>query len=198
MRLSREKHDALHARWEDWYMKNFKEAPPWEDILIPAASLPPSGEKLHKVIAELDVEKSPRYAPKPGATFCNIFASDVITAMGFGPGHWVHEDGSPAKLGEGTELSANGMARWFGTHGAGRGWMSTDKDTAFSAAERGHLVVVTYDSKSGKPGHIAVMLPEGTIAQAGRTNFVGRTLREGFGALPVSFWVQMRGAAHKP
>ncbi len=180
-------------------MKSISDTPPWLPVQPEAGNAPPGPDKLKAVIAELDVVNSKRYRAGMGKTWCNIFVTDVIEAMGFEPGHWVDRLGSPAKVGEGEELSANKLVRWLITHGPARGWAESDRNSAMAAAERGHLVVVAYDSKSTKhSGHVAILLPEGTIAQAGRTNFVGRTIREGFGVLPVKFFVQMRGGSHKP
>lgn len=176
-----------------------KNTPAWKYIKIKAADLPPGPEKLRRVIDELDVENAARYARKGPQTFCNIFVSDVCDAMGFAPSHWVNPDtGEQAGFGEGIELNANGMCSWFKQFGAKHGWIEADRITAMDAAARGHLVVLGWDSKTNKPGHIAVLLPEGTIAQAGRTNFVGKTISEGFGKLPVKFWIQSRGGSHKP
>ena len=175
-----------------------KTVEPWKYISIEAAKLPPSPGKLRAVIDELDVEHAPRYRARKGATFCNIFVTDVCDAMGFQPSHWVTTDGEQAGVGEGVELNANGLCRWFAKFGASKGWVEADRKTAMDAAERGHFVVLGWDSKSEKPGHVAVLLPEGTIAQAGRTNFVGKTIREGFGDLKPRFWIQARGGSHKP
>lgn len=176
-----------------------KNTPPWQDVTVPTAKLPPSPEKLRAVINDLDVEHAARYRKSAYATYCNIFATDVFQAMGFPPSHWVdHGDGSPAKQGHGEELTANLMARWFHKFGAAQGWVNADRKTATDAASRGHLVTVIWDSQGDGPGHVAIMLPEGTIAQAGSTNFVGKTIREGFGQRPVEFWVQSHGGKHIP
>lgn len=175
---------------------DFRSTPPWQNIKPPAGELPAHPGKLRAVIEELDVANAPRYRPGPGVTWCNIFVTDVITAMGFEPGHWVQADGTPAPVGSGKELNANGLVRWLIEYGPVKGWIEADKATATDAAARGHLVVVGYDSKSNKPGHVAVMLHEGTIAQAGRRNFVGETVRSGFGALPVRYFVQMHSGSH--
>ena len=181
---------------------DFKNVPAYKPVvsMLASAKLPNTSEKLHKVIAELDVEKSPRYKRTPdGRTWCNIFVSDVLDAFGYYPSHWMDSQGGPPEeKGVVVELNANQMLRWLLAHGGNYGWIHADRDMAMSAAERGHIVLVGWDSRTGKPGHIAVLLPEGTIAQAGRTNFVGKTIREGFGTLPVQFWVQMRGGTHQP
>lgn len=175
---------------------DFKNTPPWKSIKIPTASLPRTLHKLKAVVKDLDVENSARYRPNAYGTYCNIFATDVLDAFGVAPSHWVTDDGKPAPTGKGRELNANGMVEWFHDHGEEYGWVPADKLDAMDAAERGHLVLVMWHSGGTSPGHIAVMLPEGTIAQAGRKNFVGGTIREGFGSLPVEFWVQTHGGSH--
>ena len=123
--------------------------------------------------------------------------SDVLTAMDLQPGHWVHLNGDPCEQGQGVELNANRLTRWLAKHGPRFGWTETDRPTASDAASRGHTVVVAWDSGGSRPGHVAIMLHEGTIAQAGRKNFVGGTVREGFGTLTPRFFVQMHGGSHE-
>lgn len=175
-----------------------KNVVPWKPIVTRASSLKPGEGKLRAVVDELDVENAKRYKAANGQTFCNIFVTDMCDAMGFLPSHWVTADGERAEVGKGVELNANGMCLWFNKFGPAHGWVNADRATAMDAASRGHLVVVGWNSKSSKPGHVAILLPEGTIAQAGRTNFVGRTIREGFGELPVTFWIQAHSGQHTP
>lgn len=192
-------HARQHKEWEDWLDMSdtdFKTTPPWLPIEPPSAKLPASVTKLRAVIRDLDVENAPRYRATKTQTWCNIFVTDVIDAMGFDPGHWVAKDGTRADVGKGEELSANKLVRWFVEKGPSHGWTEADRPSAVDAAARGHLVVVGWDSLGPGSGHVAILLPEGTIAQAGRTNFVGRTIAEGFGRLPVKFFVQMRGGSH--
>lgn len=178
---------------------DFKSTPPWQTIGIPAAKLPLGPTKLRRVIDELDVENAPRYRADALRSWCNIFVTDVLTAMDLPPTHWVREDGSPSVQGKGQELNANRMAHWFAEHGPAFGWVNADRKTAVDAAARGHVVVVTYENPDPRhSGHVAILLPEGTIAQAGRHNFVGKTIREGFGNLPVEFWIQSHGGSHSP
>lgn len=170
------------------------DTPAWVPIDIPASKLPRSEQKLRQALKELAVEKSPRYKAREGQTWCNIFVSDITRALGCEIPHWVAPDGSPADPGKGKEQNANRMFDWLkGEPGASRGWVEADRQTAMDAAARGHTVVVAWHSGSVKPGHIALLLPEGTIAQAGRRNFVGESISQGFGSLPVTFFVQARG-----
>lgn len=166
---------------------------PWKPIDVPSAKLPHTPDKLWAVLRDLAVEKSKRYKAREGLTYCNVFLWDVCRAMGCEIPHWVDKDGNRADVGKGKELSANGTVRWLDEHGARHGWVDADRETAMDAAARGHVVVLGWDSKSVKPGHVAVMLPKGTIAQAGRRNFVGETISQGFGTLPVRFWIQAKG-----
>ncbi len=170
---------------------DFKNTPPGKSVTIPSASMPYGPAKQRAVITELDVENSPRYKAQGGKTYCNIFVSDFLDALGLPPTH----------IEGGQELNANAMIEWLSSaKGAGTGWIVADRATAMDAAARGHVVLVTYFNPNinpltgmKRPGHIAVVLPEGTIAQAGRTNFVGKTVREGFGTLPTVFFVQSKG-----
>ena len=171
-------------------MSKYKNAPPWQAIKIPASNLPPHINKVSCVVHELDVENAPRYQSDSEHTWCNIFVTDVITAMGFEPGHWVDPDGNKAKQGAGQELTANLLTRWLLAVGPNKGWVEGDKQTATDAARRGHLCVAAWDSRGKGSGHVAILLPEGTIAQAGRTNFLGGTVAEGFGNLPVLYFIQ--------
>lgn len=178
---------------------NFKNMPPWKSILPPSARLPKSLVKLRCVIDELDVEHAPRYQPTATATYCNIFVSDVLQAMELQPQHWCDINGEPAEDGDPSafEMNANRMARWFKLHGPRNGWEEAEQREAIDAASRGHVVVAVWDSKVvNKPGHVAIVLPEGTIAQAGRTNFVGKTIREGFGNLTPRFYVHVPSGPH--
>ena len=177
--------------------------PAWVPIDIPSAKLTLGPEKYRHVLRDLQVEKSPRYKARDGLTYCNIFLWDYTRAMGCEIPHWTFKDGSDATPGAqgALELNANRTIDWLDKHGPNEGWVDADRQTAFDAASRGHVVVVGWHSKSPKPGHVAVLLPEGTIAQAGRRNFVGETIEQGFGKLPVRYWVQARGphlASSKP
>lgn len=166
--------------------------PPWRPINTPSASLPLGADKMRRVVDELQVETAQRYKADSKRTWCNIFVWDVTRQMGCEIPHWV-KDGAASDPGQGSELTANGINKWLKKFGPANGWHQADRLTALDAASRGHVVVASYNSQSSSSGHIAIVLPEGTIAQAGRENFVGKTIREGFGSLPVEFFVQVRG-----
>lgn len=176
--------------------ETWQNEPPWRPVDIPASKLPQGDSKLRQVLAELNVEESPRYKAADGKTYCNIFVWDFTRAMGREVPHWVRTDGRVTQAGSGKELNANGMVRWLATRGPAEGWILADRKTATDAAARGHTVVVGWDSGNATPGHIAIMLPEGTIAQAGKHNFVGKTVREGFGDRPVVYFIYAPGGSH--
>jgi hypothetical protein len=178
-------------------MSAWKNLPAWEPALVPSRTLP-WADRLKGVLADLDVERAPRYRSSvvdgKKKTFCNIFVTDVVRNMGLAaPLHWMTGAGDPATMGQGIEMSANRLHGWFPAHGARFGWWSADEGTAVSAAARGHLVLGVWRNETG-PGHIAVVLGERDeatrIAQAGEYNFNDTALTTGFGKKPVSFWVQ--------
>jgi hypothetical protein len=168
--------------------------PPWREITIPASELPQGDNKLRQVLAELDPVGAPRYKRTANGTSCNIFVWDFTRAMGCEIPHWVRADGRQSQVGKGRELNANGICRWLKTAGPREGWVGADRKTAVDAAARGHVVVLGWDSGNTSPGHVAVMLPEGTIAQTGATHFVGKTVREGFGTKQPEFFIFAPGA----
>lgn len=170
----------------------------WQNVDVVMGELPPSPDKVREVVKELDPKKNPRYTPENGKTWCNIFLTDVVRAMGHLPHHWMKADGSgPGKPPSDVEMSANKLVAWFDKFGPAHGWIESDRQSAFAAAERGHLVVLGWFNDKPGSGHVAVLLPEGTIAQAGRRNFVGEPVSAGFGTLPVRYFVQMNSGPHK-
>jgi hypothetical protein len=139
-----------------------------------------------------------RYVPdiSGNRTFCNIFFTDVVQQLHLeGPYHWVDDKGNPMRFLPGTavkgrELSANGLIDWFRKYGAGYGWLQVERNEAEEIAKQNKLVAVTYHSGTpGRSGHIAVLLEDGSIAQAGAgMPFVGHSVETGFGNHPIEFW----------
>lgn len=173
--------------------------PQWQSIKDGIKDHAPGPERVRQIVDQLRVETALRYRPGKGVTWCNIFTTDVVEALGFLPTHWMDKDGTgSAPQGKGIEMSANRIVRWLNGEGPNHGWVTADRTTAVDAAARGHLVVVGWDSGGSGPGHVAILLPEGTIAQAGSRNFVGETVEQGFGHRPVTYFVQVGGGAHKP
>ncbi|MBN2360300.1 MAG: hypothetical protein JXR83_12680, partial [Deltaproteobacteria bacterium] len=135
-----------------------------------------SASNYAQVINQFAVGNNPRYTPREGNTYCNIFAWDVTRAMGAEIPHWVKNDGSPAAVGEAGayELDANGVNRWLNNHGEANGWRQVSAEEAQRLANEGHPCVASW-YHSGGIGHISVVRPgeltnKGpAIAQAGST-----------------------------
>jgi hypothetical protein len=174
---------------DKWIAKSPREAAKW--LLANFAERYPP-----KTIEILDPDTGER--KKRVLTWCNIFFTDVVQRLKLsGPYHWVDVKGNPLNFMPGTavkgyELSANKLIDWFRKYGHGYGWVKVDKKTALQLAQQGNLVAVTYhagiDSASG---HIAVLLDDGTIAQAGRSVFIGKSIEHGFGTKTVEFWAHV-------
>lgn len=135
------------------------------------------------VAKQFDVANATRYQPPPKpstATWCNIFVWDVTRAMGVEiPHFWTGAENR-------AEMRANDIYRWLdmGTDG----WRKTDPTSARSAAAQGIPVVLAWPNPGGT-GHVAMLLPDGTIAQAGRTNLFGAPVGSGFGSHVPSYFV---------
>lgn len=135
-------------------------------------------ESVHGIIKWLGVEKGARWRPKPGTTYCNVYATDFSHALGvYLPRVWWSPASEVALAGGGqtkpvygktvVELSANALFRWLaGPHASTFGWQRTDSFTdAQHAANAGLPVVLCARKKvEASPGHIAVVAPEtGTV-----------------------------------
>lgn len=153
------------------------------------------------VINQFAVANNPRYAQRNGNTYCNIFAWDVMSAMGVTLPHWVYRNGAPAEYAApgAYELDANGGHRWLNQHGSAHGWRQVGAAEAQRLANAGHPTVVSYDSGNSTPGHIAVVRPGQindrgpVIAQAGAVNINYSRVADRFGTVPVQYWVNDRG-----
>lgn len=155
-----------------------------------------SQELLSSIIGQFDVEVNPRYRPRDGKTYCNIYAWDVTSALGVEIPHWVNSQGVPVHFTDsaGIRLSCNAMYEWLNTHGSVRGWRPEALDVAFSFANRGCPVVAIRPNPLGN-GHIAIVKPgadrpgELMVAQAGKTCSSALSLRDAFDGHPVEFYV---------
>lgn len=141
---------------------------------------PPATDAL-SVIRWLAVERSPRYRPQPGVTYCNVFASDTARAMGaYLPRvFWLEpaiaafargETRSPSIEAPATvgELSANALYRWLVRWGSTYGWERlTNLDDAQDAANAGRCVVLcARRTDERQPGHIGLVAPESDACRA--------------------------------
>ena len=134
---------------------------------------------IHEIIKWLGVEKGDRWKPKPGSTYCNVYATDFAHACGvYLPRVWWNSSSesklssgmqvSPTYNGTVIELSANALFRWLsGPHSSTFGWRRVFSFTeAQSAADIGIPVVICARKKSeASPGHIAVIAPESDVVK---------------------------------
>lgn len=149
-----------------------------------------SAHLLLDIVRQFDVEHAPRYAPRDGRTWCKTFLWDVLSALGCGEvaAHWVDRSGVPAKPGAmgAHETRANDVVQRL-SHRL-YSWREVSAADAYAHAELGRPAVAGWYNLNGGSGHVAIVLPGHVVGQAGKTNFVGRSLASGFGSLPVTFW----------
>lgn len=174
---------------------------PWVPVKPPAswvANTPRSGLAYSAVLDALPLETSPRYQPRAGLTFCNIFVWDCTLLLGCEVPHWAGVGGEPVAVGRGREQTANDMSDWLQDFGARYGWGPCGPATAQLLASRGNPAVAVWRNPGGT-GHIAMVRPGDLhpvrgpcIAQAGKTNFRHGHVLEGFGAgRPVDYFVHL-------
>ena len=167
-------------------------APPWQpfELSITSSQGLRSATYLLAVARQFDVQSAARYRGGGGAklTYCNIFAWDFTRGMTCEVPHWFTEDGEPAAVGSGQEMTANMMLAWLLEHGPSRGWagLARHRDATLFAS-LGWPTLALWRNPDG-PGHVAVVLPSGNIAQAGARNFFDEPLSHGFGAKVPSFF----------
>lgn len=149
----------------------------------PPVQWPRSKALLYIMVRQFSVERHPRYA-KTNVTWCNIFVSDVTAALGCPIPHWVTQAGRPTTHDDSKngakELNANAMHNWLLEFGGQFGWRQISKGEAFERADAGYPVVASWKNVKGA-GHIAMVIPDGQIAQAGAVNFAAGQLEYGFG-----------------
>lgn len=155
-----------------------------------------SSAAYNQVINQFNVASNSRYKKTSTATYCNIFAWDVMSAMNVQLPHWV-KNNVPSTYGTGNELNANATYNWLKNYGSKYGWSSVSASTAQSRANKGYPTVAIWYNTSGASGHVAVVRPEGNgysyssskgpvIAQAGGSNFNYGNVSTGFGTGKMS------------
>lgn len=134
-----------------------------------------SPAKLIEMLQQFENTKNPRYQMKGGSTYCNIFCWDATKALQCEIPHIV----------DGIEKLANQMIDWL--DGEAAGWKKIDQQEAEHLASFGHPVIATYKNPHGH-GHMAMLLPNGHIVQAGIAPLYDAPLKSGFGSRPVKFF----------
>lgn len=173
---------------------------PWVPIRFAVTQMAPvvrSATAYAAVLDALPLLDSPRYQPRAGLTFCNIFVWDCTRLLGCEIPHWEGPMGHPVGPGEGRELTANDMRAWLEGPGGSRGWGPCGPATAQLMASRGNPTVAVWRNPNGT-GHIAMVRPgelhpeKGPcIAQAGKRNFRGGHVLDGFGHRNLEYFVHL-------
>lgn len=167
---------------------------PWVPTRAPIqnSAVDRSSRAYDLVIDQFKVETNPRYAPRDGKTYCNIFAWDVTRAMGAEIPHWTTSEGaiaSPATPGA-RRMNVNAMAQWLSDLGANHGWQRSDQAAALENAQLGRPTIALFANPTDH-GHIAVLRPAEltTLAQAGAWRFSRGSLSDSFGSREPDFWI---------
>lgn len=159
----------------------------WEDIPnIPMLFRSPS--LYEAALRQFRVDLAPRYQPRDGLTFCNIFISDATLALGCELPHLV----------DGKEQRMNDMIETVRDHDDWHPFMHFDG--AVRAANAGVPTLVLWHSGGNGPGHGAFVMPQEMpvslaavkLAQAGAACGYGLSLGGCFGRKKrkeVEFWV---------
>ncbi len=114
-----------------------------------------------------------RYKKKGGTTYCNVYATDMVNAMGgYLPRVWYADLGIAKKLTleemqknnvPVVELSANNIGAWLAKWGGDFGWQRTaDAKQAQAAANSGQVAIIQASKADGiAAGHVGVIMAEG-------------------------------------
>lgn len=138
-------------------------------------------QQLTTIADWLDVERSARYLPADGKTFCNIYATDYCYLAGaYLPRCWWTGD-ALLRMGAGQlvepqygrsirEMRADDLYGWLTDFGERYGWRRVADATALqNAANAGGVGVICADRREeGRSGHITVVVPETATARAVR------------------------------
>jgi hypothetical protein len=121
-------------------------------------------QELAAIVDYLGVDKPTnlRYQPKPGVTFCNIYAHDYCFLAGvYLPRVWWTTI---------DEQRANDLFRWLRAFGLRFGWRQTGTLTSLqTAANAGGIgLIVARRKEDGRSGHIVEVVPETNEQQAKR------------------------------
>ncbi len=128
---------------------------------------------IGSILDWLDVERSDRYLPASGSTFCNIYTYDFCFLSGaYLPRVWWSEQ-AIRDLGSGRavvpqyaktifELNANALLNWLKIWGTNFGWQRVNSETALQdAANQGQLgLIVAQRIDLNRSSHIVAVVPE--------------------------------------
>lgn len=161
-------------------LSDWRDVRPWLPLRAPRQSKPPRrADEYVEVCRQFDVVRTARYQPKGKTTWCNVYVWDCTSALGCEVPHWYDANTlKPGVVGRATEMTANAMCEYLRA-GAG-GWRTVSRDGALESAALGEPTIVAWENYGG-PGHVAMLLPGGLIAQAGAANLWLAPIEAGFG-----------------
>lgn len=139
---------------------------------------PLKAQQIRDVIEWMSVDTVPRWQPKDGKTYCNVYASDLCHQLGiYLPRQWWRDPATvtrdtPLIYGETTrELSANSLVGWMRARGEEFGWKIKDDPAPMFPDSLGLVIA---KARSGH-GHVQVLYHDAKgmlcATQAGSTNF---------------------------
>ena len=170
----------------------------WIPVDAPVQNQPGnrSRERYDQVLNQFGVGSNPRYRPRGGNTYCNIFAWDATRAMGAEIPHWLDQQGRPSRPGApgAWELGANEINRWLKNQGVAAGWRRVSAAEAQAHANSGGPAVASWKNPGGI-GHIGMIRPGEigpggpALAQAGRNNFNNGSVADGFGRRQPEYYI---------
>lgn len=155
-------------------------------VISPAVCKPPF--VYEATLRQFRVDLAPRYQPRDGLTFCNIFISDATLALGCELPHLV----------DGKEQRMNDLIETVRDHDD---WLQQFSfEYAVAAASAGIPTLALWHSGGNGPGHGAFVMPQEMpislaavkLAQAGAACGYGLSLGGCFGRKKrkeVEFWV---------
>lgn len=133
-------------------------------------------DSVLKIVSWLGVEKGGRWQPKPGTTYCNVYAHDLCNLIGaYVPRVWWNDVNKTdrAELGKTVhELSANALFRWFKENSEKFGWRRVyTLDELQEAANDGDACVIVACNRNEQwSGHIACVIGESDRCKAQRVD----------------------------
>lgn len=156
------------------------------------------GNVYNSVIDQFNVVSNNRYRRTSSATYCNIFAWDVMSAMNVTLPHWLKNNVPANSTIRGAyEINVNSTCVWMNNYARQYGWRTVSASEAQARANSGYPTLAIWKNPTGKSGHIAVVRPEGNgyfydankgpvIAQAGASNYSYTNVSRGFGSAKMN------------
>jgi hypothetical protein len=156
-----------------------------------------------------------RYKKNGGTTYCNVYGTDMVNAMGgYLPRVWYADLGIAKKMSQEemkknnvpvVELSANNIGAWLNKWGSDFGWTRTaSAKDAQAAANAGRVAIIQASKIDGvSAGHVGVIMAEGNghehttgkdgsfqplQSQAGATNFEYSDKPTAAGGISDNWW----------